>query len=93
MPKCEFRDEAMKGLREDIHDVKECVERIEKTLYDNGGGGLIFEIKKNTEYRKQRQSERTLEAGKWRSIIPNVVTTIITVIVIGILMVILPNLK
>ena len=89
MEKCPIHDESMKGLREDIHEVKECVKRIEKTLHGNGEG-LSVQAAKNTEFRLRTEKKQEDEAGNWKRIMPAVIGGVITAVIVGLLMVLFP---
>lgn len=89
MDKCPIHDEAMRGLREDIHEVKACVNRIEEALHDNVGG-LVVQVAKNTEYREKDEKRREREASNWQKVLPTIVAGVVTIIAIGIVTIIFP---
>ena len=89
MEKCPIHDEAMKGLREDIHEVRAVVNRIEKMLHGNGEG-LTVQAAKNTDFRLKAEKKEADEARNWKRIMPSVIGGIITALIVGLLLVLFP---
>ncbi|NQS97371.1 MAG: hypothetical protein HQ591_02855 [candidate division Zixibacteria bacterium] len=80
MEKCPIHDEAMRGLREDVHDLKAAVHdtgdkvcELRNTITGNGGEGLITAVSKNTDHRINSEKQRHQDNMLWKRVVPSVV--------------------
>lgn len=80
MEKCPIHDEAMRGLREDVHDLKAAVHEtrnevreLRDTITGNGGEGLITAVSKNTDHRINSEKQRHQDNMLWKRVVPSVV--------------------
>lgn len=84
MDKCSIHDLAMKGLREDIHDLKTTtkemrdeVRALRRILTGNGNDGLTTKVSKNTDFRIESDRRRYQDNLLWKRVLPSIVSGVL----------------